>query len=728
MKTKIVSLALVFVMLMSLAISLTGCSANNPFTKGAKLEQSIISDKENTVGSTSKTGWELSLPKDTFEENVTLTMNVLSSADSKSYESSDFTFLGTPVELKLSNKENVRLNEPVKVTLKLPKDQLKQMAAEELFYGYYYNGSWEYYLPDNIDMQEGTATFYIYHFSFLGFGKPTEKKQIETFAKTTATKEWNRSQKTEEFTTATSKQFDELFKSMGVTSKSARNQLAADVISYLEDKYIDSSGVAPIDALAQMANSASQGDDGMQAYKDKLLEFTGKALIATLERDPSSFSSSVNIIGNLASAAGAIAGGDKKGALESVANMLKGAVPQAVLADAALNYVKSKMEDTIEYWTASELEKAYQIYSTGNGGKYGYEDGLKGDFETIFTLLGGIDRQMNIKIIKQYCEKRNIDENILTEEGKNQIIAQAKSALKKNFDKRIVSETEIKKLQAKEESFIEQLKKEGLFSASNYQKYFGIDKNIRNYNINDRLDRLYTIRKNVLSMMDKDMAASINDEFLAKAIAQWIYWNEKGDIKGFYNYMHEMGYIKETMPNVKDAGEGYWSLASSDVVERTLNKNYSGSIAQGSGQIKIVSESSGDVFSASMNWTSPGSEYNAGDIVELTISVKVDEYSWHGKNDGYIHMGLNYVGAHISSSIDVPELKGGSATRAAISLKDENGEYSAKVSTDNGKTVVASTTLKVSAAFPSGSEEGDLRTVYVDCDSGVARYNYVWTK
>src|SRR5665647_3925025 len=99
-----------------------------------------------------------------------------------------------------------------------------------------------------------------------------------------------------------------------------------------------------------------------------------------------------------------------------------------------------------------------------------------------------------------------------------------------------------------------------------------------------------------------------------------------------------MGYIKETMPNVKDAGEGYWSLASSDVVERTLNKNYSGSIAQGSGQIKIVSESSGDVFSASMNWTSPGSEYNAGDIVELTISVKVDEYSWHGKNDGYIHM------------------------------------------------------------------------------------------
>ncbi len=45
--------------------------------------------------------------------------------------------------------------------------------------------------------------------------------------------------------------------------------------------------------------------------------------------------------------------------------------------------------------------------------------------------------------------------------------------------------------------------------------------------------------------MDKDAAAKISDEYLIKAIDQWIYWNETGDREGFYRYMREMGYIKE---------------------------------------------------------------------------------------------------------------------------------------------------------------------------------------
>ena len=46
-------------------------------------------------------------------------------------------------------------------------------------------------------------------------------------------------------------------------------------------------------------------------------------------------------------------------------------------------------------------------------------------------------------------------------------------------------------------------------------------------------------------LRDKDEASKISDEFLAKAISQWIYWSEKKDMAGFYKYMRDLGYIKE---------------------------------------------------------------------------------------------------------------------------------------------------------------------------------------
>ena len=72
-----------------------------------------------------------------------------------------------------------------------------------------------------------------------------------------------------------------------------------------------------------------------------------------------------------------------------------------------------------------------------------------------------------------------------------------------------------------------------MLSASSNKKYFGIDKKGSNFDIKSRLDRIYNIKNTVLNMMDKDEASKISDEFLAKAISQWIYWSEKKDMAGF---------------------------------------------------------------------------------------------------------------------------------------------------------------------------------------------------
>ena len=66
---------------------------------------------------------------------------------------------------------------------------------------------------------------------------------------------------------------------------------------------------------------------------------------------------------------------------------------------------------------------------------------------------------------------------------------------------------------------------------------------------------------------------------------------------------------------------------------------------------------------------------------------------------GYKNEGLNYMGAAISARIDEPGIGYGGITGYAISLTDPQGEYSAKVSTDYGKIVVESQTLKFPRYF-----------------------------
>lgn len=540
-----ISVFLTICILIGLLSTLIGCAEKYPFKKGATVEVSIKPDQNATVGSLNETGWQLQIPANTFKKDGKLNMRVLSESDSEAYKSADFALYGTPVEIKLENRENVRLGGAVSVTLQIPKDLLKDLVAEDLFFAVYYDGEWEYFTPDNINMEKGTATVEVYHFSFFGFGKPSEEKQIKTFAKNYAALQWESKKNTKKLTDSLSRQYDDLFASIGVNDSSLRTQLTLDVINYLESEKLDTGDMSPISTLANMANAVSQGQAGMDDFRGQLIEFTGRALYRTLEKDPGKFASLANVTGGLSTAAGAISAGDTEGALQGIANMLRGADPIVAVVDTALTAVKESMEYGIELWTQGEIEKAYQVYIGNAAGKYGYESGLEGDFDAIFTTLGGGERMMKINVVKKYCAKYGIQESDLSQSDRDRIVSKAMTYLKRSFDERKVSDAEILDIQQKEEAFIAELKKQNLLGASNYQKYFGIDKNLSNYNIGDRLAHLYKLKATVLGIMDKDIAAQISEEDLAKAISQWIYWNEKKDRAGFYQYMREMGYIKE---------------------------------------------------------------------------------------------------------------------------------------------------------------------------------------
>lgn len=82
---------------------------------------------------------------------------------------------------------------------------------------------------------------------------------------------------------------------MGVESQKDRNQFITDMISFFENGVGLTGVTAPIDALVQMANTASQGEEVKVALAEKFKEFTAKAMEYSMQIDPGTYS---NIFSN----------------------------------------------------------------------------------------------------------------------------------------------------------------------------------------------------------------------------------------------------------------------------------------------------------------------------------------------------------------------------------------------------------------------------------------------
>jgi len=514
----------------------------------------IEKDSAVTLGGIEDNGWLLEISEDTFSKSGTLEIKEILDTNHEMMSDSEFTVLAPLMTFEFDQQKNTRLNKPARLTLLLPEDQLDSLAYEELFYGYFYDGAWEYYTPQVIDLEEGTVSFDLYHFSGLGFGKPSEEEQINTYARMMAAKKWQQQQDSDALKNMIEPNLNQLFVDMGVKTPELRNQFSADVISYLEGATLDAGGLSPIGDLAQMVNLLNQGEKGKEAVKEKLTEFIAKGLVFSMEKDVGQFASKYNVLTNMSKAAGALYEGDKKLALEHVASMLKGAVPIAAVADSASKYIQEKGNQLIDTWAEDELDKAYKAYAYGTD-KWGYDAGLKGDFKSIMTLLGGGDRQFAIRTIENHCKKFGCSPEDLTEAERLAIVSRAEKDLKKSFDERYEKEQELSAqsdkenvLTGDEEAFIKALKEKGLLSWTNYKDLFQIDEFGHNYDVRERLDHLYKMKNLIKNMLSDEAAENLMDQDMANIIDRWIYAHSKKDMDLFYDYMKERNLLKEAMP------------------------------------------------------------------------------------------------------------------------------------------------------------------------------------
>ncbi len=702
---------------MLLVLALAGCSkkSDGGFNSGA-----------GTKGK----DWQMTVPDDAFEDKSKVKMSVVTQTDS--FAMGETTLISQPVKLEVDNQANVRLGAPVVLTVAIPKDYMDPAQAASLFFGYYANDAWEYFLPTTIDYKAKTATYEAYHFSTYALVKPSDQEKIKAYTTLMATEKWQNSEKAKALKQSIDKNLQAMLSELGVRDNTVRNQLIADVVSYLENETMDSGGVSPMDALAQMANSASKGAAGKQEFSNKLLEFTGKALASTLETVQNApgaytekFGQGLNVIGNLSSALGYMTEGDTKGAAEAIANMLKNTSPAVALVDSSLGFIKNSIENSIENWTKEELEKAYQIYATGKGGKYGYEDGLKGDFEAIFTLLGGGDRQSNLRIIANHCKRLNISESDLSQEERLSIIANAKRALKSNFERRMVSEAEINRIKSDEAAFIDALMNEGLLSASDYKKYFRED---RSFNVLNRLEKLYHTRELVLAHIDEDVASALSHQDMARIIKQWIFWAEKNQRSGFLKYLKDMGYIREPL-SLKGAEPKFaWRLIK--VVQSDWQTRLDSQNASSKGTLEFgMSVGANSVVFKRTYTGKDGGPY--GDGWQKTGMTEFGEVTWSDPNQSVFlpedEIALSVSVKHVSSEWKYPSAnwmvsgqvfnsdKEGKQQGSAGYLYDKDG---VSTFTSGGGNGFASYDGVLKGKMGSGSSEGDYKTIRANASCG----------
>ncbi len=756
---KTISVFLVLCILTGLMSTLTSCSGKDPFEKGSTLDATIKSGKDTKIGNSAKTGWELLIPDGVMEDGTEITMKVLSAENAKSYGSSDFTLYGTPIEVSGDGAHGVWFASPVPVTIKIPKEYLKDIAAEELFFGTWEDGKWRYFMPDHVNMKDGTATFKASHFSLLGFGKPSEEEQIKTFAGVYAADEYNRRQEKARLNGAVGKQLDELFKSIGIDSTAARDQLIKDAVAYLEsaayDELLDDKNpvkdFAPVDTLVRMASAAQAGEDGKQEFNDKAMELYTKAIAFGVEKSVNAnktffgvkdaqtgyvdkTAKAITVLGGLGTAAGAFAGGDKKAGFEAIGNMLTGlAGPKAQLLVSTLNYAKAGLEQAADqaqaYWTQAEIEEAYKIYIN-------QESGLQGDFNSIFALKGNAEALMNIRIIKAHCAKYGIEESDLGSAARDAVIKGAWKGLRNYFEERKIAEPEIEKLRQSEEAFIAELKKQGLLSYYDHREYFGIDKNGSNYDVATRLQRLYAIREAVLGCIDPDKRADMDNVRLVRAISVWISQTEKKDKAGFFKYLRETGLYEESF--TLDPTFAWVQISTvnydrkKEIEEANKNRagvySYAASSAPGSYTYTWTYLGKDDYYydpptlhgensTSKCTWTVPPSTIRGGETVTLSLELSFGSQKLSFFSDK----------ASADADFDKWDVEPGFVTAGAIRFKNKDGKDSFTI--DTYKTVkIYSVSETLTATAPTGSKAGDkiaLRTTFSGSQQGTC-YIYEW--
>lgn len=660
MKKRLLSLFLIF-MLLTLSSTLFGCSQEpdpgySEVGPGDSAADTSADITQETVAPGSSQAF-LDLPEGALDDGLAVIVEDLSLDTYPEMINGDFFIMGSPVSIKVEGYETFMLNDKAVIDIPVAPGLLSDIENQDDLYVGYFNGeSWDYFLPDEVFLEEGMIRFSTYHFSWFGTGKLSEEKQIERFAKQMAVHSW--AQKTDEETMiqALEGSFREAFNNMGIASDSAQGKLIRSIVKEND-----------IGSLVVSMESKNLVD-----FQSKVAEMAGKAVLSYYQLDPTILGNAVNVTSTASKALGFLAANDYVGAQKEIASGMMDFFPAGKAMKAAVEAI----DTGINNWKTYEIESAYEAYKNGAAKEKGY-DVTPGNFEELLPQMKGVIQRIHTDAISEYCTINGTHRDSLSESEINQIKRNAEAKLKKQFETRKASEAEIAKALPEHQHFIDLLKKGGLLERGYFKFKRQTEENAGT--IEDRLRSLYAIKHSLEELVDEEY---MTPEQWVELIGIWLQDDTPGRQK-----VHEAVKQYQSLPAIttggSTGGDYKWVQAGtivndyqSELEQANAGASWTGTISFGgnSASFKVSSNvdsswlKKGMSHSGTVTWTDPPSVIEPDKEFELTLTAK---------HDGRDHN--NFAGV-------------GSVTAHVVSLDEKNNVINAMpLTTEDGVSLFAST-------------------------------------
>ncbi len=709
MKRKILSILLVAVMLLSTIAGLAGCG------ESGFASTKIASDKGAEIGNLKKDGWIVSVPAGAFDGDVSVSV-------AKASESED-ALLTTPIDISVEGMEQVRLNRPVKITMKLDKKNIPDAESFDRTVMAYWNGSeWEPIIPDPVRLSEGYLEFETWHFSSYSGKLMNREEQIKLYAHKMAVDSVSNEVKDPTYIEKIKAVCNDYFDGVGLYAGETREIIINRVLE--------------MNIIPTTQELAAKGD--IEALTYECGKILAEATIDMVQENPlvkESLMEGLGKLGTLTEGAEALYNGDYKTAVVEFTDLgvtlFGGAAGGAVTAIKSIGDLsKAAVEQGIMAWKDYEMECAYKSYAgLAKEGAYGYTLN-SGDWETLkIQMRGYYNRLLNEK---KEAWRRLHGKDSLTNAEIKMLEDYVEADLKEQFDKRLANEKLIEAKATEYEKIIGSFKDANLLNRlENGYKY--------DMTIEQRLKSLFTIRQVILKMVGGDISVfgseKNREDNLSMAIAMWLGYGK--DRTKFYDWMREQGYLKKAGAMT----EGYWLLVRSfdnKYETSAADDSYSESWSGGSGSYTYRCKTTFDYsYSGSTHdncrgefventGTSsiPKDRYMGGERVEIDLKITASTSSnicFHlgaslgasitpvNHEDPFVSYGTNISLYDITEKITTSYIQTGK--------NDTNTGYWGQSATVGGE-------------MPSGSANGDKVYILIGMSGGnnsiMTAYEYEW--
>ena len=517
-----------------------------PPSSSLSISVTLDPDKTYDVGDI-QDGWLMRVPQGALGDQPT-------KLDMRTANADELAALGMPADervlsLSANDQHNVRLLAPVSIAVQIPNAHA-DAAPWELMYGYRTATGWEYWPFKDVDMASRVAVIEAQHFtSFWGSAKPSQAERLAVYSRTMAAQYTQKELARLALVQQLGPDLDKTMANLGIKDHEVAKNLALNMISYFESTHFEyelstNAALSPMDSIARIA--AGNEDE----RREKSLEVIAKAMHWALAKGgPNKWvASGIGSLGSLGTAAGALASGDSEAAGEATYAVLKGllstAAPGTGLVFMVGEAAVGSVQNAVDAFTASELEKAYQIYAGQSTGK-GYFEAGSGNIEALLAELAGGARQQEVGIIKNYCAKRMINPCELSAREHEYALDKGRASLKAYFEQRMKNEDIYKVFEQQEKDFVAELEKDQYLLKDGFYKDYFKDGNLQ-FDIEDRLQRIYRVRDALRDLFDGPNAAKMTQRDMVLAVRSWMTHTVNKTRPQFYSWAIDMGYTSSS--------------------------------------------------------------------------------------------------------------------------------------------------------------------------------------